>query len=344
MNYRIFSNFAVSKTKTTFMILEEMKTQVVGVDIKLSRTTCAIVDIRGNILASDEFPTEAHPVIGDYVAVLSDHIMQLIEQHSSLEKVRSVGISAPSGNYQTGSIVNSPNMPWKGIIPLAALLRDRLGLSVALGNNAYAMALGEYAFGAAHGMQNFAVVSLGSGIGSCFFSGGHVHLGADGFAGELGHTCIVNGGRECGCGNKGCLEAYCAEKGLIRTARELMEESDKPSLMRNLEQLSYDSLILCCEQGDELAIETYRRTGELLGIGLANFASVLDPEAIIFTGNGANAGHWLLEPANEAFESHIFLNTQNKIKFIVSSMESNVRNLLGASVLAWEVEEYSLFK
>jgi len=326
------------------MILEDIKTQVVGVDIKLSTTTCAIVDIRGNILASYEFATDAHPDIGHYVSVLSDCISSLLEQHGSFEKVRSVGISAPSGNYQTGSIVNSPNMPWKGVIPLAALLRDRLGLSVALGNNAYAMALGEYAFGAAHGMQNFAVVSLGSGIGSCFFSGGRVHLGADGFAGELGHTCVENNGRECGCGNKGCLEAYCAEKGVIRTAQELMAASDKPSLMRNLDQLNYDTIIDCCEQGDELAIETYRRTGKLLGVALANYASVLDPEAIIFTGHGANAGHWLLEPANEAFESHVFRNIENKVKFIISSMESNVRNLLGASVLAWEVQEYSLFK
>lgn len=326
------------------MIQEEIKTQVVGVDIKLSRTTCALVDIRGNILASDEFPTSAHPNIGTYVSVLSERIQTLLEQHNAFDKVRSVGISAPSGNYQTGSIVNSPNMPWKGIIPLAALLRDRLGLSVALGNNAYAMALGEHAFGAAHGMQNFAVVSLGTGIGSCFFSRGRAHLGADGYAGELGHTCVAHNGRQCGCGKKGCLEEYCAEKGLIRTAQELMAESDKPSLMRQIDQLSYDSLLLCCEQGDELAIETYRRTGELLGIALANYASMLDPEAIIFTGNGANAGHWLLDPANKAFEAHVFRNIENKVKFIISSMESNVRNLLGASVLAWEVQEYSLFK
>ncbi len=326
------------------MILNSTKTRVVGVDISLERTTCAIVDVRGDIIDTDFFPTAEHDQIGDYVSVLSNCIMELVNNNGGLEMVRSVGISAPSGNFQTASIEHSPNMPWKGSIPLAAMLRDRLGMAVALANNAHVMALGEQAFGAAHGMRDFAIVTLGNGLGSCFFSNGLPHLGTNGFAGEIGHACIVHGGRECGCGKRGCLETYVAAKGIVRTAREVLAESELPSLMRPVEQLSPKIIFEFCEQGDALAIETYRRTGYMLGLGLANYASILNPEAFIFTGGVAQAGKWLLEPAYESFSKHVFHNIVDKVKFLPSKLDNRQRNVLGASVLAWEVKEYSLFK
>ncbi len=326
------------------MIQNNIKTRVVGVDISLDKTSCAIVDIRGDIIATDSFVSADYPFIGDYVSMLSNCILKLVENNGGYETVRSVGISAPSGNFRTCCIENSPNMPWKGVIPLAAMLRDRLGIAVALGNNAHVMALGEYAFGAGHGMRDFVVVSMGNGVGSSFFSNGKAHLGADGFAGEVGHTCLVHDGRECGCGKRGCLETYTAARGIVRTARELMEESDKPSLMRKVDSLTPKLITQFCERGDELAIETYRRTGYYLGLGLANYASIINPEAIIFSGGIAQAGHWLLDPAYESFNSHVFHNIEGKVKFIVSGLEGHLRDMLGASVLAWEVQEYSLFK
>ena len=326
------------------MIQNNTKTRVVGVDISLERTSIGIVDIRGEIIATNSFVTAEHPQIGDYVAVLCEHILSLVEQNGDYESVRSVGISAPSGNFLTCSIENSPNMPWKGVIPLAAMLRDRLGMAVALANNAHVMALGEHAFGAAHGMRDFAIISLGHGLGSCFYSNGIPHLGADGFAGEVGHSCFVHNGRPCGCGKLGCLEAYTAAKGVVKTAQEVLAESDAPSKMRQVEALSPHVIAELCDMGDELAIEVYRRTGYYLGTGLANYASILNPEAIIFSGGIAMAGKWLLEPANEAFEEHVFHNIQGKVKFLTSSLDNRERNMLGASVLAWEVKEYSLFK
>ena len=326
------------------MIQNAIKTRVVGVDISLERTSIGIVDIRGEIIATDCFVTSEHPFIGDYLSVLYEHIINLVEQNGGYDSIRSVGICAPSGNFQTNSIENSPNMPWKGVIPLAAMLRDRLGLAVALANNAHAMALGEQAFGAAHGMRNFAIISMGHGLGSCFFSNGRVHLGNDGFAGEVGHTCFIPNGRLCGCGKRGCLEAYTTAHGILQTAQEVMAESNKPSRMRQVENLSPRIIAEFCEMGDELSIETYRRTGYNLGIGLANYASVLNPEAFVFTGGIAQAGHWLFEPANESFEEHVFHNIQGKVKFVVSILENRTRNMLGASVLAWGVKEYSLFK
>ena len=326
------------------MIQNGIKTRVVGVDISLERTSIGIVDIRGEIIATCYFTTANHPVIGDYLAVLCEHIQQLVEQNGGFESVRSVGICVPSGNFRTSSIENPPNLPWKGVIPLAAMLRDRLGLAVALANDAHAKALGEQTFGAAHGMRDFAIVSIGHGLGSCFFSNGVPHLGYDGFAGEVGHTCFVPNGRQCGCGKKGCLEAYVAANGIVLNAKEIMAERSEPSKMREVEVLTPRIIHELCEMGDELAIETYRRTGYYLGLGLAGYASILNPEAIVFTGGIAQAGKWLLEPANQTFEEHIFHNIQGRVKFVVSNLENRTRNMLGASVLAWDVKEYSLFK
>jgi glucokinase len=326
------------------MIQNAIKSRVVGVDISLERTSIGIIDIRGEIIATDYFVSSEHPYIGDYLSVLCEHILNLVEANGGYETIRSVGISSPSGNFRTSSIENAPNMPWKGVIPLAAMLRDRLGIAVALANNAHAMALGEQTFGAAHGMRDFAVVSIGHGLGSCLFSNGMVHLGNDGFAGELGHTCFVPNGRLCGCGKRGCLEAYTAANGIVLTAQEVLAERSEPSMLRQVEKLSPRIIQEFCELGDELSIETYRRTGYYLGVGLANYASILNPEAIVFTGGIAQAGKWLFDPAYESFEEHVFHNLKGRVKFMVSNLENRTRNMLGASVLAWGVKEYSLFK
>ena len=320
------------------------KTRVVGVDISNGRTTFAIVDIRGNIIAEESFDTSQYPNVDEFVAVLSEKIIMMLESNNSYESVRSIGVSAPSANSLNGYIENAANLPWKGSIPLAVMLRERIGLAVGLSNDAHISALGEYAFGSAHGMKNFAVINIGIGLGSCFFSEGREHYGNLGFAGEFGHTCVEDNGRHCGCGRRGCLETYAAAKGIVLTAQEIMAEYDEPSLMRQQEKLSPRIIVEFCEQGDRLAIETYRRTGYKLGIGLANYASIIDPEAIIMTGGISHAGKWLYEPTYESFEGHIFGNLRGKVKLLNSELDDRERDVLGASVLAWSVPEYSLFK
>ena len=183
------------------MTYEIIKTRVVGVDISLERTTTAVVDVRGNVYATDDFLTGSNPNVGDFASRLSENIVNLVEANGGYESIRSIGICCPSANFLTGCIENAPNMPWKGVVPLAAMMRDRMGLAVALGNDAYVAALGEQVYGSAHGMKNFIVVALSSGTGSCFFSDGHAHMGFEGFSGELGHVCIENEGRLCGCGS-----------------------------------------------------------------------------------------------------------------------------------------------
>ena len=322
----------------------QIKTKVVGVDISNESTTYAIVDIRGNILAEEHFLTSDYPDVNNFVTALSDKIVTLVEANGGYETIRSIGMSSPSASSVSGCIENAANLPWKGIVPLSAMLRDRIGLAVGLSNDAHVSALGEYTFGSAHGMKNFIILSLGVGLGSCFFSAGDDHTGHNGYAGEFGHTCVVNHGRKCGCGHEGCLEAYAGAQGIINTAKEVMAESDKPSLMRELDKISPRTIKECCDQGDELAIEVYRRTGEILGLGLANYASIVDPEAIILTGGISHAGNWLLDPTLESFEDHVFGNLRGKVKILVSKLDDRERDVLGASALAWSVPEYSLFK
>lgn len=324
---------------------QSLKSRVIGVDISNEFTTYAIVDVRGNILAEDHLPTLDFPDINKFVTALSDRIMEMAESNGGYDKIRSVGISSPNASSVSGSIVNAPNLPWKGVVPLAAMLRDRLGLAVGVANDCHVSALGEKEYGSAHGMRNFILVTLGVGVGSCFFSTNHEHQGAEGYAGEVGHTCIVDGGRTCACGLQGCLEAYVGAKGIVRTAKELLDErSDTPSLLRDLESMNPKQIMECCEKGDEIAIEVYRRTGYMLGLGLANYASIVSPEAIILAGGVSKAGKWLLDPMRESFESHVFKNLCGKIKIVVSQLGDRERDVLGASVLAWDIPEYSLFK
>lgn len=321
-----------------------MKTRVVGVDIGIDVTTYAIVDIRGTIIAIDHFSTSDYPIVSEYVAVLSDKIVTLVEANGGYETVRSVGISAPSGNFLTGSIENAANLPWKGIIPLAALMRDSLGLAVAVGNDAHATAIGERVYGSAHGLQNFVVVSMGhGGVGSCFFSNGRAHLGDSGSAGEIGHICVEDHGRLCGCGRQGCLERYVSVGGLIQTAREILADSSEDSLMRQLSELTPEAIDQCCDEGDKLALEVYRQTGEMFGIGLSFYASIINPEAIILTGGLTNQWKWLEEPTQLSFNEHLFPNLRGKVELQVSILTDAERDVMGASALAWEVEEYSLF-
>lgn len=325
-------------------MVDEIKTRVVGVDIREARTTYALVDIRGEILAIDYFSTLDYPDVNNFVTVLSEKIIMLVEENGGYERVRSIGISAPSSNYLTGCMENAANMPWKGVVPLAAMIRDRMGLAVALANDAHITALGEKAYGSAHGLKDFIVVSLShGGLGSCIFYDGKPHLGVNGFAGEVGHTCVEINGRQCGCGAKGCLETYCSDKGLLMTIQELKNEG-LSTILDDYKTLSIPTIVQCCDQGDKLAIEAMRRTGFTLGLGLANYASVLNPEAIILTGDMMAAGKWLLKPMRKSFDEHVFHNIQGKTRLLVSILKEGERDVLGASALAWDVKEYSLFK
>ena len=323
----------------------KIKTRVFGVDLSLEVTTYAIVNIRGKVIAKDSFATLDYDDINDFVSALYDRLIRMAEENGGLELIRSIGISAPSANFKTGCIENASNLPWKGVVPLAAMLRDRLGLAVAVGNDGHVTALGEMTYGSAHGMKNFIVMTFThAGVGSSIFISGRPHLGANGFAGEIGHTCIVPDGRQCGCGSRGCLETYVSVYGMVQTARDLLKESDVPSLMRNIENINVQSLLFCCQKGDAIALEAVRRSGVILGRALANYASVLNPEAIILTGDILQFVEWLMPSVRQTIEENVFHNLRGRVRILASILDEENRTLLGASALAWDVKEYSLFK
>lgn len=324
---------------------ENLKRYVVGVDITPEFTTYALVDMLGGIIAKENFSTFDYPDVNDYLAALCERIVELAEKTCGYEHIRSVGVSAPSGNYITGSIENASNIPWKGHLPMAVMLRDRLGLAVALGNDAHATAMGEKTFGAARGLRNFVVISAShGGVGSCVFLDGHPHLGTEGYSGEFGHICIRENGRQCSCGHCGCLEEYLAARGLVRMAQDIIEKTGKPSVLQQVDVITPQSIADACEQGDEVALETFKRIGALWGRTLAGYSALMDPEAIILTGGLADFNKWLKDSIEESFEANIFRNLRGKIKLLVSPLDNRERDVLGASALAWEVKEYSLFK
>ena len=322
-----------------------VKTKVIGVDVEFETTTVAIVDLRGNILAQDQFSTDDYPNVNNFVEVLAERIITLSENNGGYESIRSVGMCVPSANFLTGCVENAANMPWKGIVPMAAMLRDSIGIAVALANDAHVMALGEMTYGLAHGMDNFVVVTLmGVGLGSCFFSNGVAHLGNEGFAGEFGHSCIVDGGRQCTCGNKGCLEEYVSYRGIVQTAKDLLESTQTPSILRDVPELTFQSIVEAYDKGDALAIQTWQETGKILGVALSNYASIIDPQAIIIMGDLSVHCEKMWDAMESAFRENVFGNIRDKVKLLVSILDEKERNVLGASALAWKVKEYSLFK
>mgnify|MGYP002624610437 CR=1 FL=1 len=307
---------------------QNVKNRVIGVDISIEETSYAIVDVRGNIIARDGFSTQEYPDVTDYVSVLSERVVKLAEESGGYENIRSMGISAPSGNFRTGCIENAPNLHWKGVVPMAAMLRDRLGIAVALGNDAHLAALGEHTFGSAHGMNNFIVITLGHGIGSCIFSNGEVHLGADGFAGEVGHTTLVYNGRTCGCGKKGHLEQYASATGVVRKAKEMLSGTDIPSTLRDLPNVESKDVFDAAKVGDELALAIVDFVGDTLGAAMAVISSVVDPEVFVFGGGVSKAGAILIDTVKKHFAEYAF-HVSEKAEFELAKL-GNDEGMYGA--------------
>ncbi|MBP1614076.1 MAG: glkA [Bacteroidetes bacterium] len=318
------------------------KPYVVGIDIGGTNTVFGIVDARGSILSSGSVKTQSYSSIGDYVDEVCRNLLPLIVAQGGVEKIKGIGIGAPNGNYYSGTIEFAPNLPWKGIIPLAALFEEKLGIPTALTNDANAAAVGEMTYGAARGMKDFIMITLGTGVGSGIVINGQVVYGHDGFAGELGHVIMRRGetGRLCGCGRKGCLEAYCSATGVARTARELLAARTDASLLRNIpsENISSKDVYDAAVQGDKLAQEIFNFTGTLLGEALADFIAFSSPEAIILFGGLAKSGDYIMKPIQKAIDENILTIFKGKAKLLVSELKDSDAAVLGASALAWELK------
>ncbi len=315
------------------------KPYVVGIDIGGTNTVFGIVDARGNVIASNSIKTGKHANIEDYIAELKVALNKLIEAHDAKDKIHRIGVGAPNSNYFTGTIEYATNLPWKGVVPLAKLLTEAFGVPVAVTNDANAAAIGEMTYGAARGMKDFIMITLGTGVGSGIVVNGQLVYGHDGFAGELGHVIVKpSNGRMCGCGRTGCLETYCSATGVARTAREFLEIRTDPSRLRDLpiEEITSKDVYDAAIAGDKLAREIFQYTGEIMGRAFANFVAFSSPEAIILFGGLARAGELLMKPIKESMDRNMLNMFKGKTKLLLSELKESDAAVLGASALGWE--------
>ena len=315
-------------------------TYVVGIDVGGQTSKIGVVDARGTVLAQTVIRTDTHEQVELYIAELAEAVNKLIKESGTEGLVRGIGVGAPNGNYYTGTIENAPNLVWgRTRVEFAKLLSEAMGgIPVALTNDANAAAVGEMTYGAARGMKNFIMITLGTGVGSGIVINGEVVYGHDGFAGELGHTAAVhNNGRTCGCGKTGCLETYASATGVARTAREWLELTDEPSLLRGLDNIASKDVYEAAKEGDKLALKIFEFTGKILGRSFADFIAFSAPEAIVLFGGLARAKEFLTAPIEEAMNANVLPMWRNKVKLVYSQLKESDAAILGASALAWEL-------
>ena len=318
-----------------------MKPYVIGLDLGGTNSVFGIVDSRGDIKVTTAIKTQGYKNVEDYVKASVEALQIIIDQVGGIDNIKAMGIGAPNGNYYNGTIEFAPNREWgrNGVVQLADLFSKALGIPVALTNDANAAAIGEMTYGVARGMKNFIVLTLGTGVGSGIVVNGQLVYGCDGFAGELGHVIVIENGRPCGCGRRGCLEAYCSATGVARTARELLATTEEPSSLRELnpdEITSYD-VSMAAEKGDKLALDVYAFTGKLLGEACANFAAFSSPEAFIFFGGLTKAGNLIMDPIKKAYDERVLNIFKGKAKFLISGLEGSSAAVLGASAVGWDI-------
>lgn len=312
---------------------------VIGIDIGGQTTKMGVVDARGTVLTQSVMRTDTHKDVNLYIKDLAEALHKIIKDADAKGKIRGIGVGAPNGNFYTGTIENAVNLVWGGtqIIEFAKLLSKKMdGMKVVLTNDANAAAIGEMTYGAARGMKNFIMITLGTGVGSGIVIDGHLVYGHDGFAGELGHTTAVrNNGRVCNCGRTGCLETYCSAIGVARTAREWLEVTDEPTPLRSLDNITSKDVYEAAKEGDQFAIKIFNFTGKILGQSLADFIAFSAPEAIVLFGGLARSQEFLTEPILESMNANVLPLWKNKVKLIYSQLKESDAAILGASALAW---------
>jgi len=325
-----------------------MKKVAVGADIGGTNTVIGIVDQEGNVLLKSNIPTPAHGDFERYTTDLSFAIKKLVSDAGELVKnlkVMGIGIGAPIGNYHTGTIDFATNLSFKGRLPVVDAIRRHFPEIpvIVLTNDANAAAMGEMMYGGAKGMRDFVMFTLGTGVGSGIVANGNLVYGADGLAGEIGHSVLIPDGRTCSCGFSGHLEAYCSAPGIKRTAIELLEQNkNSDSLLSKIRESELDSKMIfeAAEKGDKIAIEVFEKTGEWLGMGLANTVYHLSPGAIFLFGGPTAAGDLLFKPTKASMEKNLLSIYKNKIEILPSKLNPGDAAITGASAMVWkEIEK-----
>lgn len=316
-----------------------------GIDIGGTNTKLGLVDQHGICHQSTSMPTHANEPMAVFMEQLLEHIEALKHEVVQAVEIKAVGIGAPNANYYNGRIEKAPNLHWGDSIPLASMLKERLGLPVWITNDANAAAIGEMKFGAAKGMQNFVVITLGTGLGSGIVMNGKLIYGHDGFAGEVGHVTMDSDGRDHTTKRKGSLETYVSATGIKRTAFELLSKRIHPSNIRQYTFEEFTSKMVMDEalKGDQIALETFEFTGKMLGTALVDTVVLCNPEAIVLFGGPTAAGDLILKPTQKYLDEQLPEKLRGKTKITISSMKGSNTAVLGASALAWtEFEELAV--
>lgn len=311
----------------------------IGVDIGGTNTVMGAVAQDGSIIAETSIPTQTgNDNIDNYIAAICKEVEEMVKNSPEKIEVAGIGFGAPNGNYYKGTVEEAPNMKWTGVVPFAEMVKKHLNYPVVvLTNDANAAAMGEMIYGAAKGMKNFVMITLGTGLGSGIVVNGDLVYGHDGFAGELGHTVIRREGRKCNCGLQGCLETYVSAPGIKRTVMELMAKYNGNTVLSTVDfdTLTSKDIFDAAVKGDAVANEAFEISGRLLGEALANFAVFSSPEAFILFGGLSQAGNLILDPAKKAMEKNMFPIFKNKIKVLPSKLKGAGAAVLGASALVW---------
>ena len=322
---------------------QELKPFVIGLDLGGTNSVFGVVDQRGQVLATTSIKTQSYKIVEDFVDAGIEVLKPIIAKVGGISQIKAMGIGAPNGNFYRGTIENAENLVWAhdSVVPLADMFSKRLDIPVGLTNDANAAAIGEMQYGVARGMKDFIMITLGTGVGSGIVVNGQMVYGSDGFAGELGHVIMVRGeeGRSCGCGRKGCLEAYCSATGVARTAREFLQKTKEPSLLRDInpEEITSLDVSIAAGKGDKMALDIFAFTGDMLGAACADFANFSSPEAFVFFGGLTKAGDLLMNPIKAAYAKYVLPTYRDNVKFLVSSLDDAAAAVLGASAIGWEM-------
>ena len=320
--------------------MSNCKPYVLGIDMGGTNTVIGVVDTIGKVATTTAIKTRDYVEFEDFTEALVKACRRVMSEVGGPQMITGIGIGAPNANYYSGNIENAANLPWKGVLPLGETLSRALEVPVAVTNDANAAAIGEMTYGAARGMRDFIMITLGTGVGSGIVVNGQLVYGSDGFAGELGHTCAIRGGRKCGCGKSGCLETYCSATGVARTAVEMLTTRQDSSLLRQIDPavITSKDVYDAAMKGDALALEIFDFTGKIMGQAFADFVSFSAPEAIVLFGGLAQSGELLMKPIRESMEANLLPYWKGKVKLIPSALKSSESAVLGAAALGWKAQ------
>lgn len=315
-----------------------MEEVALGIDIGGTYTKFGFIRRNGEAIYDGSIQTTGHTDLKSYQAALAEAIKDAFGRFRNEYSLAGVGIGAPNGNYYKGTIEFAPNLDWKEVVPFVELFKEHFDLPMALTNDANAAAIGEMIYGSASGMNDFVIITLGTGLGSGLVVNGEVVYGHDGFAGEVGHVQVYENGRMCGCGRRGCFETYASASGLRRTVFELLCDETFPSSLRDISfhDMTAKKIADAAKEGDPIATRAFEITGKILGMKLADTVAHTSPEAIFLFGGLTNAGDILFKPTRESFEDNLLKVYKNKIKIVPSGLQETNAAVLGASALVWK--------